>query len=152
MMDGDIEKTLEFDKIKGIIAGYCASGLGKSLAEKLKPLTDAAQIQRMLNICSEAKGIRAAGGGFPLGGLRDIRRLMKKAEVSGAILEPEELLDITSTVQVARHLKEFAEESAEQYHINVLPTLVINDEVVLVNAIWCCRARGTGFFPPRGSA
>lgn len=116
-MDGDIERILEFDKIKQIIAAYCASGLGRSLTEKLKPLTDVAQIRRMLDICSEVKEIRGVGGGLPLGGLRDIRRLMKKAEVSGAILEPEELLDIVSTAQVARHLREVAEEYAEQYPI-----------------------------------
>ena len=116
-MDGDIERILEFDKIKGIIAGYCASGLGKSLAQKLKPLTDITRIQRMLNICSEVKDIKLAGDKLSLGGLRDIRRLMKKAEVSGAILEPQELLDILSTIQVARRLINFAEESTEEYPI-----------------------------------
>ncbi|MFC1719304.1 endonuclease MutS2, partial [Candidatus Poribacteria bacterium] len=119
MMYGDIEELLEFDKIKAIIVNYCGSGLGRSLAEKLKPLTDIDQIERMLNICSEAKDIRVIKGGLPLGGLRDIRNLMEKSEVSGAILEPEGLLDIASTCRVARNLKAFARKAAEEYTIIV---------------------------------
>ena len=111
----DIEELLEFDKIKAIIVGYCGSELGRSQAEKLEPLTDIAQIRLMLNICSEAKGINATNGGLPLGGLRDIRSLMKQAEVSGAVLEPEGLLDIASTARVARNLRAFAEKATEQY-------------------------------------
>ncbi len=117
MIYGDIEELLEFDKIKAIIVNRCGSGLGRSLAEKLKPLTDVAQIERMLNICSEAKDLQAANGGLPLGGLRDIRNLMKKAEVSGAILEPEGLLDIVSTCRVARNLRAFARKAAEDHPI-----------------------------------
>ena len=114
-MNTDVEAILEFDKIKGIIGRHCASGLGRSLAEQLKPLTDITQIQRMLDICSEAKEIRVAEGGIPLGGLRDIRPLMRKAAVEGAILEPRELLDIADTARVARNLKTFARKVTEQY-------------------------------------
>jgi DNA mismatch repair protein MutS2 len=116
-MDGDIERILEFDKVKGILAGHCASGLGRSLVEKLKPLTDIAQIQRMLNICSEAKEIGVVDGGLPLGGLRDIHHLMEKARVSDAALEPGELLDIATVARVARNLKSFAKEIAEKHPI-----------------------------------
>ncbi len=113
-MHGDVEGILEFNKIKEILAGYCSSGLGRSLAEKLEPLADISQIESMLSICSEAKDINVAGG-FPLGGLRDIRHLMKKASVSGAILEPEELLDIAAITRVARNLKTFIKKETEQY-------------------------------------
>jgi len=114
MMYGDIEAILEFNRIKEILAGYCSSGLGRSLVEKLKPLTDISQIKRMLDICSEAKEINSAGG-FPLGGLRDIRHLMKKADVSGTMLEPEELLEMASTIRVAKNLSVFVKKQAEQY-------------------------------------
>ena len=113
-MHGDIEGILEFNRIKEILAGYCSSGLGKSLVEELEPLTDISRIERVLDICSEAKEINAVGG-FPLGGLQDIRHLMKKASVSGSILEPEELLDVAATIRVARNLKVFVKKEAEQY-------------------------------------
>ena len=114
MMYGDIEVILEFNRIKEILAGYCSSGLGRSLVEKLNPLTDISQIKRMLDICSEAKEINSAGG-FPLGGLRDIRHLMKKAGVSGTMLEPEELLEMASTIRVAKNLSIFVKKQTEKY-------------------------------------
>jgi DNA mismatch repair protein MutS2 len=114
-MDLDVERILEFDKIKEIIAAYCTSELGESLVKELEPLADTAQIERMLNICSEAKESNVVGTGLPLGGLRDIRLLLKKSEVSGAILEPEELLQVASTARVARNLKDFAGEFSERY-------------------------------------
>ena len=60
-MDLDVERILEFDKIKEIIAAYCTSELGESLVEELEPLADTAQIERMLNICSEAKESNVVG-------------------------------------------------------------------------------------------
>jgi DNA mismatch repair protein MutS2 len=137
-MDRDIERILEFDKIRGIIAGYCASGLGRSLAEKLEPLTDIAQIERMLNICSEAKEINVVSGGLPLAGLQDIRDLMVKAEVAGAILEPEELLHIAATARVARNLKAFAKKVTEQYPILAEIISVLSTFPHLEEAIATC--------------
>lgn len=124
-MYGDIEELLEFDKIRAIVTQYCGSGLGRSLAEKLEPYTDIAYIKHMLDICSEAKEINILGGGLPLGGLRDIRSQMKKAEVLGAILGPEELLDIASTARVTRNLKTFARKTNEQYPVitDIIDTL-----------------------------
>lgn len=116
-MKEDVEGILEFDKIRALISGYCTSGLGKSLAEKLKPITDMNQIQRMLDICSEAKEIKVVNGGLLLSGLKDIRHLMAKAEVSGSILEPEGFLLIADTAGVARNLKTFAEDFHERYPI-----------------------------------
>jgi len=137
-MYGDIEELLEFDKIKSVTVRYCSSELGRSLAENLKPLTDIAKIKHMLNICSEAKEIRAANGGLPLGGLHDIRSLMKKAEVSGAILEPEGLLDIASTVRVARNLKSFARKVTEQYPVITDIISVLSTFPQLEEAIAAC--------------
>ena len=137
-MYGDIEELLEVDKIKAIIVRYCGSELGRSQAEELRPLTDIAQIRLMLNISSEAKGINVANGGLPLGGLRDIRNLMKKAEVFGAVLEPEGLLDIASTVRVARNLKAFARKVAEQYPIIAEIIVTLSAFPELEEAIAAC--------------
>lgn len=114
-MNSDIEQTLEFDKIRDIIAGLSVSELGKSLAKGLKPISDIADIERMLDIISEAKRINIVEGGFPLSGLHDIRKIMKRASIIGIILEPEELLQVASTVRVARNLKSFVKEFFDKY-------------------------------------
>ena len=114
-MNQEIEKTLEFDKIKELIGRYCVSGLGRSLAEQLRPHAEIARIEYLLDLCDEAKRIQTEGGSLPLGGLRDIRRLMEKARVLGSILEPEELLEIASTCKVIGNLRVFAKKGSEEY-------------------------------------
>ncbi|HGE70072.1 TPA: endonuclease MutS2 [Candidatus Poribacteria bacterium] len=114
-MNTEIEKTLEFDKIKSAIASFASSELGKSLAEELKPITDVYEINRQLDICSEAKTINLVEGGFPLSGLYDIRKILKKASVVGSVLDPEELLQVASTARVARNLKAFIKDLSDRY-------------------------------------
>jgi DNA mismatch repair protein MutS2 len=116
-MNTDIEQILEFDKIRNTIAGLSVSELGKSLAKNLKPISDMADIERMLDIISEAKRINIVEGGFPLSGLQDIRQIMKKASIVGTILEPLELLNVASTMRVARNLRSFAKEFFDKYPI-----------------------------------
>jgi len=115
MMDGDIERILEFDKIKGIVSKYCSSGLGRSILDELEPFGDLEQIRHALNVCGEAKAINTVNDGLPLNGLYDIRHLMRKAGVSGIVLDTEELLQIASTIRVARKLRAFAGKFSEEY-------------------------------------
>ncbi len=114
-MNSEIEQILEFEKIKEEITKFCASGLGKSLAEELKPITDLQDIERLLNIISEMRNIHITEGSLPLGGLYDIKHLLKKASISGSILETDELLLIASTAGVARKVKGFAKDFLEKY-------------------------------------
>lgn len=114
-MNTEIEQILEFDKIKEAIGKYCASGLGKSLVEDLKPITDLQDIKRLLDITSEMRNIHITEGLLPLGGLYDIRHTLRKASVSDSILETDELLIVASTAAVARKVKEFARDFSEKY-------------------------------------
>ena len=98
-------KVLEFNKLKEVLKQKAASELGKQKIEALSPLTEIAEIKRLLNLCSEAKEIYLTADGFPLGGLKDIRRLLRKVSKPGAILEPEQLLHITGTARAARNVK-----------------------------------------------
>ncbi|MBD3184329.1 endonuclease MutS2 [Candidatus Poribacteria bacterium] len=113
-MNQDLEKILEFDKIRGMIGEYCSSNLGRSLIDDLHPVVNTEQIKYMLDICSELKEIKILKGGLPLGGIKDIRNLMKLAEVSGAILEPNQILDISSISRVAKNLKKFHKKISEE--------------------------------------
>jgi DNA mismatch repair protein MutS2 len=116
-MNIEIERLLEFDKIKSAIASYSSSELGKWLAENLKPISDAYQINWMLDICNEAKTINYVEGGFPLSGLHDIRQILRKASVIGTVLDPEELLNVASTARVARNLRSFIADISDKYPI-----------------------------------
>jgi len=114
MLDNTI-KILEFDKLKEFLKTYAASNLGKSRVEALAPMTNLSVIKYQLNLCSEAKAICLIIDDFPLDGLKDIRHILKKASKIGAILEPEELLDIAGVARAARNVKNAMKKFKEQY-------------------------------------
>jgi DNA mismatch repair protein MutS2 len=105
-MDARTLRVLEYDKIKALLERHCASSLGKDLARRLQPRTEAAWIADRLAETSEACKALAERGAFPLGGLQDIRGLCRKAQV-GAMLDGPELLRVRDVLRVIRLMKAF---------------------------------------------
>ena len=105
-MDLSALSTLEFNKIRALLAEKVGSALGKELAEKLTPSSNFEEVERRLQETAEARMVLDSAINVPLGGIRDIRALLKRAEV-GSILEPHELVAINSTLFAGRRLKTF---------------------------------------------
>lgn len=98
--------TLEFHKIIELLAQRTTSSLGRELAEALKPVSEVELVQERIDETQEARDIMAAVPNVPLGGIRDIRKVVKRAEL-GAVLDPSELLGIASILYAARRMKHF---------------------------------------------
>jgi DNA mismatch repair protein MutS2 len=99
------EKVLEYDKLKTLLKKHTCSELGATRVDKLAPQRQIDEVRRQQVLCSEAKIVYQASGGFPLNGLRNIAPLLLKAAKPGALLEPDELLHISSVVSVAKNVK-----------------------------------------------
>ena len=89
-MDTTVLNTLEYDKILERLAGHTLSGLGRELAERLRPLTIPSAVGAALMETTEARAIIDAGAQIPLWGLGDLRPLLERAE-KGGILSAAEL-------------------------------------------------------------
>ncbi len=105
-MDLSVLKTLEFTKIRAMLAAATGSSLGREIAEELEPDSDAATVEERLAETQEAFDLLAAAALVPLGGIRDIRDLLRRAE-RGAVLEPPDFVAIGSTLYAARRMKQF---------------------------------------------
>jgi len=99
-------QVLEYDLIKERVAAESASSLGIERALDLVPSTDEVYIQSRLDETSEARRLLSSRGNIPLGGITDIRGLIRQAQLGGS-LEPGDLVDIASTCSSARRLKSF---------------------------------------------
>jgi DNA mismatch repair protein MutS2 len=108
-MDSAVLHTLEFDKIRAMLAEATGSALGRELAEALAPESDVAEVEGRLAETQEAYDLLVAGAPVPLGGIRDIREKLRRAEI-GASLEPADFVAIVSTLYAARRLKQFFHE------------------------------------------
>lgn len=110
-MDSSVLTTLEFHKIRAMLAAATGSVLGREVAEGLAPVSDADDVQWRLDETQEAFDLLAAAAIVPLGGIRDIRDLLHRAE-RGASLEPPDFIAIASTLYAARRMKQFFAELA----------------------------------------
>ena len=99
------EKVLEYDKLKTVLKKHTCSELGASRVDKLVPQRQIDEVRRQQVLCSEAKIVYQTSGGFPLNGLSNIAPLLLKAAKPGAILETDELLNISRIVSVAKNVK-----------------------------------------------
>jgi len=105
-MDLSVLTTLEYDKIRDMLAARTSSVMGRELAEQLVPVSNVAEVERRIAETKEAKEILAASVNVPLGGIRDIRVIIRKAEL-GSVLEPDELIAVGSTLYAGRRVKSF---------------------------------------------
>ncbi|WP_040683059.1 endonuclease MutS2 [Thermosinus carboxydivorans] len=109
-MDTSVLTTLEFVKIRDMLAEATVTSMGRELALALEPADDWNEVENRLRETREARDILLASSHVPFGGARDIRAILRRLEI-GAVLEPEELLAIASTLYAARRLKQFLTEA-----------------------------------------
>ena len=88
------ERLLEFDRIREILLGYCASELGRLRVAQLAPSADLAWINQQQNLADEIRRFLQAGATFEFHGLTACGELLKKARIAGAALEIVELREV----------------------------------------------------------
>lgn len=103
-MDARTLKALDWAKIQQMLAGQTSCPLGRELAERIEPLTDAARIALLQAETTEARQLLDSEGDLSLGAVHDVREPVRRAAKEG-ILSPEELLHIASTLLAARVLR-----------------------------------------------
>lgn len=101
-------KVLEYDRIRGMLAERAGSMLGKELAKGLLPSSDFHEVQERIQETAEAVQVYSMAAP-PLGGIRDIRDILKKGKL-GAVLDAGEILDVLSTMYAMRGIKKFFKE------------------------------------------
>ena len=92
-MDAHTLDLLEFPKVRHLLGGYTATSLGKELALQLQPLQDVDRIRHLQCLVTEMAELVSSGMSPPLGGLADVRMLVRRATI-GSQLTAEELLQI----------------------------------------------------------
>lgn len=105
-MNLSVLKTLEYHKVQEMLAGKTSSSMGRELAEQLIPVNNYSEVFTRIQETEEARRILDEQLNVPLGGIYDIRDILKRVQL-GAILEPEELLAISSTLYASKRLKNF---------------------------------------------
>lgn len=108
-MNKETLEKLNYYDLKEIVKGYCVSGLGKDLIDKLQPSYSLKQVKRMLDETSQGRRLLDIGYHMPLEGIFDITRYIEKIE-KGIVLEPSDLTMISDFLRGCRKVKVFIKD------------------------------------------
>ncbi|HZK66475.1 MAG TPA: endonuclease MutS2, partial [Chloroflexota bacterium] len=115
-------QTLELNKVLALLAGHASFALSQEKALDLRPAAEMGEALRRQTATWEARRLLDLKPSFSVGGARDIRTQLQRAVV-GALLSPDELLMVVSTIASSRIVRGTVSKLADQ-----LPTL---EEVTL---------------------
>lgn len=107
-MEKEALKTLEFSRITELLQQESGSVLGKEMARAVLPSSDFEEVQERMHQTAEAVRVYQTAAP-PLGGIRDIRQLIKKVKL-GAVLDAAEITDVMNTMYAMRNIKRFFKE------------------------------------------
>ena len=105
-MDKMTLEKLNYYDLKEIVKGYCVSGLGKDLIDKLKPSDNLKVVNKRLDETSEGRRLIEASYHIPLNGIFNIVPCIEKIE-KGSSLGPEDLTMISDFLRGCRKIKLF---------------------------------------------
>ncbi|HEX9495269.1 MAG TPA: endonuclease MutS2 [Candidatus Limnocylindria bacterium] len=97
--------TLEFTRVRELLAERTSFAPGRERALALVPESELSQAERLQDETAAAKALQRAKPSAGLRGAQDIRDALRRADLGG-VLEPEQLIAVAATVQSARSLFE----------------------------------------------
>ncbi len=107
-MNSEIFKTLEFPKIKDLVAAQTHCNWGREIVENSQPSSQFETVQVLLDETAEARTLVSSELTIPFGGIRDIRSALDRAAL-GSVLDPEDIAAVGNTISSIRRLKTFFE-------------------------------------------
>ncbi|HEX9030156.1 MAG TPA: hypothetical protein VF823_13340, partial [Anaerolineales bacterium] len=113
-MDEKTLHTLEYFKILERLAGYCAFAASADKARALRPSVQIDEARLNQAVTSEAIQLLVTHSDLTIGGARDVRLPLDLA-LHGGVLDPNDLLDIKSTLIAGRNLARTFERLQSQF-------------------------------------
>ena len=135
-MNQKVFKTLEYTKIRNILADKASSPGGKRLCQELAPFDSLSALQKALKETSDALSRLWHGGSLSFSGIHDITASIKRLEV-GSTLSQSELLEVSRLLDTALRVKGFGrneqdedrEDSLTEYFQGIEPLSPVNNEL-----------------------
>lgn len=132
-MLSNVEKALEYDKLKDHLKRYTASELGSVRVDNLSPSDSYDTVQYQQKLCSELKDFHQRTGGISLDGLTDISKTLLHVSKIGSILDPEDFIKIVKVARLSSHVKKkFRNQDYDKIPrlMSIVDALPVFDEVI----------------------
>ena len=113
-MDTKTLNVLEYPKILERLAGFCDFSASMALARQLEPTDSYDLALARLEETGEARRLFSTNDNIGIGGAHDIRPAAELA-ARGGVLDPQQLLDVKSTLISCRELKKSLERRTDDF-------------------------------------
>ncbi|HRQ33653.1 MAG TPA: hypothetical protein PLM89_11185, partial [Anaerolineales bacterium] len=113
-MDSKTLQVLEYHKVRERLKAFCDFSASMELALALEPTDSLNLAIARLAETTEARLLFSTNDNIGIGGAHDIRQAVHLA-ARGGVLDPEQLLDIKSTLISCRELKKSLERKTDEY-------------------------------------
>lgn len=124
MIDQKTLSTLEFNKIRELVAGHTGFSGGRDLALAMQPTSDLDEARARQAETREAVTLFESDSGVTIGGARDVRRAADNA-LRGFILPAEDFLAIQATIVAGRNLRRLLLRLADRVpHLAAIAELI----------------------------
>jgi DNA mismatch repair protein MutS2 len=113
-MDAKTLSVLEYPKVLERLKAFCDFSASMELARSLEPTDSYDLAVARLAETSEARSLFSTNDNIGIGGAHDIRAAVDLA-ARGGVLDPQQLLDVKSTLISSRELKKSLERKTDEY-------------------------------------
>ncbi|MCK4306115.1 MAG: hypothetical protein KAY24_17880, partial [Candidatus Eisenbacteria sp.] len=100
-MNAHALRALEFERVRDLLAERAVSPPGQERARQLAPLTDQSRAEALLQGVDEVVSLRLRRTSWPDLRFADLRPTLDQGRLEGAVLQPEQLLDVARCLEVA---------------------------------------------------
>jgi DNA mismatch repair protein MutS2 len=106
--------VLEFDKVLDLVARFASSEAGRDRVLALSPLSPGPDALERLGRVSEMRRLIEWGRTPPLSDIVDVRSVLHRSSVPGAVLDEASLLDVGTAARGARLARSFLHQNREE--------------------------------------
>jgi len=111
-MDTHLLEKLQFDHVRNALASFCATRLGQELSRRIEPARKRDVVRRWFAQVRQMQEAQGSAGLPPLGGVTDIRPLMKQAGTPAG-LDSEQLHQVAATLRATESLARWRDQLPE---------------------------------------
>ena len=114
-MSRPVEELLEFDRLIEIVSRATTCAPGRRAIQALAPRQDVAALEAEFVLVREGVSYLRAGSELGFGSLADPGKWLARLAVPGSVLEPAELLDAVSLMEIANAVRQTFKNDREKY-------------------------------------
>ncbi|RLD11423.1 MAG: hypothetical protein DRI44_03620 [Chlamydiae bacterium] len=131
-------RVLEYDSLLKLLKSYAKTSAAKEQISDLLPTANIVLIKKQISETSELKDLILSGNHLPLGSVENILPIITNHALSGASLEPDQLLSVASTLQTVNDIRTYSHGNRDIAPLLWLSAIDLAPQPEIISEIYRC--------------